>query len=468
MARRLPSPPPPLHGYTYVRPLGSGGFADVFCYEQQMPRRTVAVKVLLADVPDAEIQEMFRNEAMVMAQLASHPSVLTVYEANISADGRPYLVTELCPGGFGDRFRAETIPLAEVLQVAISVGSVLETAHRAQVLHRDIKPANILITQYGRPVLADFGIAATIARAEGQDAVGMSIPWSCPEVILGSSHGNIAAEVWSFGATVYALLAGRSPFEVPGSDNSRDTVQRRILSRTAVRPTGRPDAPASMEQLLARCLDKDPAKRPATILDVLHDLQLIEAELGIRPTPLEIATERILDPVALDAPSAPEPAPAGRRRVRGSLRTATAAREPVASQAAGTTVLRVWSAGGGEPASQAGGRTRRVVLAAVAAAAAIATIVVALVLTRGDGGPPTVGEIDAGASGASIVFSWSAADAEPGDTYLVRVNDGGPTAVKKPEFTYDTADHPGRVCISVAVVRDGKTGPASDQKCVEG
>ena len=98
MGRRIPSAPPVLSGYTYVRPLGTGGFADVFLFEQNMPRRSVAVKVLLQDIVDDDVLRAFNAEADVMARLSSHPSILTVYDASISADGRPYLVMEYCPG----------------------------------------------------------------------------------------------------------------------------------------------------------------------------------------------------------------------------------------------------------------------------------------------------------------------------------------------------------------------------------
>lgn len=91
MARRLPAPAPVVPGLRFVRPLGTGGFADVYLFEQEMPRRSVAVKVLLADVVDAETLRMFNAEADVMARLSAHPSILTVHQASISADGRPYL-----------------------------------------------------------------------------------------------------------------------------------------------------------------------------------------------------------------------------------------------------------------------------------------------------------------------------------------------------------------------------------------
>ncbi|RZI92460.1 MAG: serine/threonine protein kinase, partial [Microbacterium sp.] len=208
MASRLPSAPPVLGGFTYVRPLGTGGFADVFLFEQDLPRRSVAVKVLLKDIVDEGLLRMFNAEADVMARLSAHPSILTVYEASISADGRPYLVMEYCPTSLTTRYRREPMSVPEVLQIGVRIASALETAHRSGLLHRDIKPSNILITAYGAPVLSDFGIAAAVSGRTGADEVfAMSVPWSAPEIVDERIPGSITAEVWSLGATVYSLLA---------------------------------------------------------------------------------------------------------------------------------------------------------------------------------------------------------------------------------------------------------------------
>ena len=227
MSRRLPSQPPVLPGFSHVHILGSGGFADVFLYEQNMPRRQVAVKVMLSEIVNDQVRQMFQAEANLMAQLSTHPSILTVYQASVSSDGRPYLVMEMCSPALSARYRSERIPVPEVLRIAVKIGSAIETAHRAGVLHRDIKPSNILLTAYGNPVLSDFGIAATLSEVASQETVGMSVPWSAPEMLMDETSGSIASEVWAFAATVYSLLAGRSPFEMPGESNkSVDLISR--------------------------------------------------------------------------------------------------------------------------------------------------------------------------------------------------------------------------------------------------
>lgn len=291
MARRLPAAPPTLAGYTFVRALGTGGFADVFLFEQNLPRRNVAVKVLLSTVVDDDVLRMFNAEADVMARLSAHPSILTVFQASISADGRPYMVMEYCPTSLTNRYRREQIPVAEVLQIGVRIGGALESAHRTGVLHRDIKPSNILMTSFGSPVLSDFGIAASLSSNGRRDVVAMSVPWSSPEVVEERVTGSVAAEVWSLGATMYSLLAGRSPFEVPGAGmNARDQLASRIRRAKYVR-TGRDDVPEQLEAVLQKALSHDPTQRHASAAELAHEFQLVQHALGLQHTALEVAAD---------------------------------------------------------------------------------------------------------------------------------------------------------------------------------
>lgn len=291
MSTRRPSAPPILPGLAYIRPLGSGGFADVFLYEQDMPRRNVAVKVMPSDVRDPELRRMFNAEADVLAHLSAHPAIVTVYQAGISADGRPYIVMEYCPGSLAARYRIERIPVADVLAVGIRMASALESAHRAGLVHRDVKPSNILVTTFGTPVLADFGISASLARATADEVLAMSIPWSAPEVVAEETAGTIASEVWSLGATVYSLLAGRSPFERrERGANTKEHLRRRI-ARASYTAVPRDDVPDSLQDVLARAMSRDPARRWPSARAFAEALQGVQAELGLATTPLEIADD---------------------------------------------------------------------------------------------------------------------------------------------------------------------------------
>ncbi len=291
MATRLPSAPPILPGLAYIRPLGSGGFADVFLYEQDMPRRDVAVKVLPSDVRDADLRRMFNAEADVLARLSAHPSIVTVYQAGISADGRPYIVMEFCPGSLSQRYRIERMPVEEVLAIGVKMASALESAHRAGLVHRDVKPSNILVTTFGAPVLADFGISSSLTRETADEVLAMSIPWSAPEVIAEQTAGTVASEVWSLGATVYSLLAGHSPFERrERGQNTKEQLRRRI-ARATYTDIARADVPASLQSVLARAMSRDPRRRYASARDLAEALRGVQSELGISPTGLEVAAD---------------------------------------------------------------------------------------------------------------------------------------------------------------------------------
>jgi serine/threonine protein kinase len=370
MARRTTSSPPVLPGFSYVRPLGSGGFADVFLYEQDMPRRVVAVKVLLADAINPDVLRAFTAEADVMARLSSHPSILTIYQASVSADGRPYLVMEYCTESLSDRYKRAPLSLAETLDVGVRMAAALETAHRSGVLHRDIKPSNVLITSMGTPVLADFGIAASLAASdEVDDVVAMSIPWSAPEVVDGSTTGTVSTEVWSLGATIYTLLAGRSPFASDQRDkNTREAMSARILKAT-YQSLGRTDVPGAAEDLLRVAMARSPAGRPATMLELAEQVRWLQHELGLPTSPLEVSG------------SVPQLASDIGDRPRGPLMTTVNHDSRRAARAAKAGIGR----GDRDDDEFRGGpvmgrRARMLLLAAVLAAGVIAAVVVVLLI----------------------------------------------------------------------------------------
>ncbi|ANP71812.1 serine/threonine-protein kinase [Cryobacterium arcticum] len=467
MAGRLPSTPPALPGFSYLRLLGSGGFADVFLYEQNLPRRQVAVKVLLAEVVSDPVQRLFQAEANLMAQLSAHPSVLTVFQAGVSADGRPYLVMEYCSSALEERYRSGRLPISELLRIGVTISSAVETAHRAGVLHRDIKPSNILITAYGHPVLADFGIAATLGEVEAADQVGLSIPWSAPEVLLEDCAGSVAAEVWSLGATLYTLLSGRSPFEVPGDQNSPAQLISRI-GKAALPAIGRADVPPRLELLLARALSKRSERRPASALEFARELQAVEAELGLPQTPLELASAEweaqaagdSADQTRITALVSVAARPERRRRREPGTRPA-----PVV---AATAVTR---------------RPRRLIVAAVvggvlvtgvmAGALLIGPLLAPPAVSTGTTGIPRVSDVAGSGSDGTVVFSWADPGTVPGDSYLVRLGTGETSLQRGTEFTVQTdSAQPGAgqaepVCVTVSVNRDGRTGAASTEKCVD-
>lgn len=471
MARRLPSQPPVLPGFSHLHVLGAGGFADVFLYEQNMPRRQVAVKVMLSEVVNDQVRQMFQAEANLMAQLSTHPSILTVYQASVSSDGRPYLVMELCSASLSQRYRAEQLPVAEVLRIAVKIGSAIETAHRAGVLHRDIKPSNILLTAYGHPVLSDFGIAATLSGAGDAVVVGMSIPWSAPEVLMDETAGTVESEVWSLAATVYSFLAGRSPFEVPGDSNkSSDLIAR--IGRAKPQPIGRTDVPASLEQVLARAMSRKPENRPASVLELVREFQSIESELGFAQTQVEVA----MDDWALATVADLE----DRTRIRGASTALTAVpshrrRRRIAAVQGEYSPVGTLLRQSNQPAPRNSGtipinrsRNEQIIAWALVACAALVIALAAiatLVLLR-SGDIPTVADISAEVSGTDVLFSWGDPGIGQGDAYQVAVN--GTTQGVQTSQTFQYQGDPGeRVCLTITVNEQGKLGTSSSPKCVD-
>ncbi len=299
MAESLPSTAPNIAGYRYLRPLGVGGFADVYLYEQDMPRRQVAIKVLHRDVVDELMVRMFTSEADAMANLSTHPSILTIYQASVSADGRPYLVLEYCPDSVGEHYRDNPMTAPEVLDLGIKIASALETAHRRGILHRDIKPSNLLLNEYGLPVLSDFGIVGSVAGGDDPLA-GLSLPWSAPEVVNEDTFGDVQTEIWSLGATLYALLAGRSPFEVPlRGQNSSAKLRSRILKGTYT-PIDRNDVPTELQHVLAKTMAKDRRVRYRSMFSLASDLQAIQRRSGLAVTEIEIPNVASHDPEGAD------------------------------------------------------------------------------------------------------------------------------------------------------------------------
>jgi serine/threonine protein kinase len=475
MPRRLPSAPPPLPGFTAVRVLGSGGFADVFLFEQNIPRRQVAVKVMLPEVVNDQVRRMFQVEADLMAKLSAHPSILTVYEAGVSSDGRPYLVMELCSSSLGQTYRREPLPVAEVLRIGVKIAGALHTAHEQGILHRDVKPSNILLTAYGAPVLSDFGISASTRGSTPVDAVGLSIPWSAPEVVSESTQGTVASEVWALAATLYSLLAGRSPFEQPGMTSAPGDLARRIV-KARLAPIDRADVPASLERILARGMAKNPADRHASALELLRELQTVETELGLAQTGAEIAMAEWATDYARDVDERTVlhvAATGARRRRSGSsaLTRSSGSGSSGSRTSSGSTMRGDRGSGsdsgsGSRSTAAAPRRSSLPWLIGGGAVVVVLAIAGAITWTLQDAGGsiPRVGEIRAESSGGRILFSWNDPGLGTGDSYRVVTGAGDDSVQRSTEFAAWPTDD-SDVCVSVAVVRAGKTGEASSEKC---
>jgi hypothetical protein len=260
-----------------------------------------------------------------MASLSTHPSIVTIYQADVSTDGRPYLVMEYCSKpNLEARYKRERLSVAEVLRIGIQVAGAVETAHRAGILHRDIKPANILVTQYNRPALTDFGISATMESANSEQSAGMSIPWSPPESFNDGASDH-RSDVYALAATIYTLLAGRSPFSLPGATNSSMDLISRIQS-TPVPPLGRPDVPTSIERVLATAMSKNLKDRYGSAMEFGRELQRLQMEFSMSVTPIDVLDDAVTEETEVDEDD-------GRTRIRSIV----SIEQPVATPAARRT-----------------------------------------------------------------------------------------------------------------------------------
>ena len=286
MVHRI-APPPEIEGLTWVRALGSGGFADVHLYRQSLPARDVAVKVVRDPTESGSVDEMHR-EADATAAVAGHPAVIELHGAGTTADGRPYLIMEYCPvADIGEQARARPMAVDRTLDLIIRVCGGVEALHRAGLVHRDIKPSNIMLDAYGRPVLADFGVAAPIGELEPGRLDGFSVLWAPPEQQDARTHAHPTQDVWALAATTWTLLTGRSPFEDPLGDNGALAVAHRVRSGR-LRGLGRPDAPAQLEGVLRAAMALDPLERTGSAPRLGEDLQGIQRIMGRPVTAMSI------------------------------------------------------------------------------------------------------------------------------------------------------------------------------------
>ena len=285
---RPPAEPPRISGLTFIRPLGSGGFADVFLYQQDSPSRLVAVKVLVAEMAGTEAAARLRREADAMAGLSQHPSIVTVFSSGVADDGRAYMVMEYYPKpALSESLATTRRSVPNVLSIGIQLAGAVESAHRLGILHRDIKPGNILVDRAGRPVLGDFGISMTSAEAASGGASGLSVPYSPPEAFEAVSHPMPQSDVWSLAATLYASLAGRAPFEIPGGNNGVSAMTERIKHSPYI-PIGRADVPPSLDQVLSTAMAKSPDSRYWAMRAFGRALGSVEQEMRLPGTPMEV------------------------------------------------------------------------------------------------------------------------------------------------------------------------------------
>jgi eukaryotic-like serine/threonine-protein kinase len=294
-----------LGPYEVQTPLGAGGMGEVYRARDTRLDRTVALKVLTANLSEnPEFRQRFEREARTVSSL-NHPHICQLFDVG-QQDGTDFLVMEFLDGEtLAERLRKSAVPLNELLKIGMEVAEALAVAHRAGIVHRDLKPGNIMLTKSGAKLM-DFGLAkpAVMGASAGSApapllsaAQTISGPTASPLTTAGSIVGTIQymspeqiegkeadvrSDIFAFGAVLYEMATGKRAFE----GKSQISVASAILEKDP-EPVSvtKPLIPASFDYLVATCLTKDREER----LQTAHDIRLQLIGISKFPQPAAVA-----------------------------------------------------------------------------------------------------------------------------------------------------------------------------------
>jgi serine/threonine protein kinase len=308
-------------GYRITRFINRGGMGAVYEAKQLSLDRRVALKVIARELSaDERFRDRFRREARAGAAI-DHPNILPVYEAGALPDGLLYLALRFVDGPDLRTLLHDQGPLSvqETVAILIQVGNALDAAHDHGLVHRDVKPANVLLARHGQAwhaFLADFGLAKPNAETSEHTLPGEmlgTVDYMAPEQVNGVAIDR-RTDVYSFGCMAYCCLTGQPPYK-------RETRDATLLAHVNA-PIPIPshviaDLPQSLDVVVARALDKDPAKRAVSAGALMR---WAAQQLGFVATAY-VATGDSLDG---DPAEADTPTPRWRRELRMSLLAAMA------------------------------------------------------------------------------------------------------------------------------------------------
>jgi WD40 repeat protein/predicted Ser/Thr protein kinase len=284
--------PTHLGRYRLIRLIGQGGMGAVYEAEQDLPRRTVALKVLRPGLASPSLLKRFRHESQILGRL-HHPGIAQVYEAGLADDGQPFFAMEFIRGLPLDEYaqiRAKTLQAR--VELLARVCDAVQHAHDQGVIHRDLKPTNILVEETGQPKVLDFGVArATDAdllteAALTQTGQLLGTPnYMSPEQVTGDPAAiDQRADVYALGVILFELAAHRLPFRLenrPLAETARLILEADPPRLGSIDPELRGD----VETIVAKALEKDRARRYSSAADLAADLRrwLVHEPILARP-----------------------------------------------------------------------------------------------------------------------------------------------------------------------------------------
>lgn len=251
--------------YRMVALLGKGGMGDVYRAEDLKLGQTVALKFLpprLANDPSA--RERFHREVRLARQV-SHPNVCRVFDIG-EADGRDFITMEYIDGEDLAALlrRIGRLPPDKALEIARQMCAGLAAAHDHGIIHRDMKPANIMLDGRGRVRITDFGLAAAAAELQGEEATAGTPAYMSPEQFEGREV-TLKSDLYALGLVLYEIFTGKQAFDAP---TYAEMLRLREKSTPSFPSHLEKDIDPLVQRLILRCLEKEPAKRPASALQV--------------------------------------------------------------------------------------------------------------------------------------------------------------------------------------------------------
>jgi hypothetical protein len=277
--------------YRIIALLGRGGMGEVYRATDLTLGQSVALKFLPEEAArDQRLLERFHGEVRVARQV-SHPNVCRVYDIG-EVEGMPFLSMEYVDGEdlASLLLRIGRLPAHKALETSSKICAGLAAAHDRGIIHRDLKPANIMMNKRGEVLIMDFGLAALAGELSGAEARNGTPAYMAPEQLKGAEV-TTRSDIYALGLVLYELFTGKRPFD--GA-----TVQRLLEQQEAAQLTSMTsiaaDVDPGVEQAIRRCLDPDPAKRPATARSVAAalpggDALALALAAGETPSPEVVA-----------------------------------------------------------------------------------------------------------------------------------------------------------------------------------